>query len=77
MMGTVSGTVARGRVEEGWEKVADAFCANFGGNPGEARRAVLQSACVLFDRVPTNDNVSSGSSGYPDSHRRNGFHENQ
>jgi CubicO group peptidase (beta-lactamase class C family) len=38
-VGTTSETPVRGHVEEGWGKVADAFRANFDGNPGEAGAA--------------------------------------
>ncbi len=38
-MGTTSGTPVHGHVEAGWGKVADAFRANFDGNPGEAGAA--------------------------------------
>jgi uncharacterized protein YjbJ (UPF0337 family) len=37
-MGTTSGAL-QGQVEEGWGKVADAFRANFEGNPGEVGAA--------------------------------------
>jgi CubicO group peptidase (beta-lactamase class C family) len=39
---TASGTV-QGHVEEGWGKVADAFRANFEGNPGE-----VGAACCVY-----------------------------
>jgi CubicO group peptidase (beta-lactamase class C family) len=38
-----SGTLVRGHVEEGWGKVADAFRANFEGNPGE-----VGAACCVY-----------------------------
>jgi CubicO group peptidase (beta-lactamase class C family) len=40
---TTSGTSVQGRVEEGWGKVADAFRANFEGNPGE-----VGAACCVY-----------------------------
>ena len=42
-MGTTSGTPVQGHVEEGWGKVADAFRANFEGNPGE-----VGAACCVY-----------------------------
>ena len=42
-MGTTSGTLIQGHVEEGWGKVADAFRANFEGNPGE-----VGAACCVY-----------------------------
>ena len=42
---------ARGHVEEGWGKVADAFRANFEGNPGEVGAA----CCVYVDGRPVVD----------------------
>jgi len=38
-----SGTLVRGHVEDGWGKVADAFRANFEGNPGE-----VGAACCVY-----------------------------
>jgi CubicO group peptidase (beta-lactamase class C family) len=43
MMVTTSGTSVQGHVEEGWEKVADAFAANFEGSPGE-----VGAACCVY-----------------------------
>jgi hypothetical protein len=40
---TVRAAPARGDVEEGWGKVADAFRANFEGNPGE-----IGAACCVY-----------------------------
>jgi CubicO group peptidase (beta-lactamase class C family) len=40
MVSTSSGTRIQGHVEHGWEKVADAFRANFEGSPGEVGAAV-------------------------------------
>ena len=51
MMGTTSGTLVQGHVEEGWGKVADAFRANFEGNPGEVGAA----CCVYVDGRPVVD----------------------
>jgi CubicO group peptidase (beta-lactamase class C family) len=42
-MGTTSGALVRGDVEEGWGKVADVFRANFEGNPGE-----VGAACCVY-----------------------------
>jgi CubicO group peptidase (beta-lactamase class C family) len=42
-MSTTRGNPVQGRVEEGWGKVADAFRANFSGNPGE-----LGAACCVY-----------------------------
>ncbi len=42
-MGTTSGTPVQGHVEAGWGKVADAFRANFDGNPGE-----VGAACCVY-----------------------------
>jgi CubicO group peptidase (beta-lactamase class C family) len=42
-MGTTSGALVRGDVEEGWGKVADVFRANFAGNPGE-----VGAACCVY-----------------------------
>lgn len=44
-MSTKSGTAVHGHVEEGWGKVADAFRANFEGNPGE-----VGAACCVYVR---------------------------
>jgi CubicO group peptidase (beta-lactamase class C family) len=43
MVSTTSGTLVRGHVEDGWGKVADAFRANFEGNPGE-----VGAACCVY-----------------------------
>lgn len=51
MVNTTSGTLVRGHVEDGWGKVADAFRANFEGNPGEAGAA----CCVYVDGHPVVD----------------------
>ena len=51
MMGTTSGTLVQGHVEDGWGKVADAFRANFEGNPGEAGAA----CCVYVGGRPVVD----------------------
>jgi CubicO group peptidase (beta-lactamase class C family) len=48
---TTSGTPAQGHVEEGWGKVADAFRANFEGNPGEVGAA----CCVYVGGRPVAD----------------------
>jgi CubicO group peptidase (beta-lactamase class C family) len=40
MVNTTSGTLIQGHVADGWGKVADAFRANFEGNPGEVGAAV-------------------------------------
>ena len=40
---TTNGTLVRGHVEDGWGKVADAFRANFEGNPGE-----VGAACCVY-----------------------------
>ncbi|WP_152363317.1 serine hydrolase domain-containing protein [Microlunatus speluncae] len=42
-MSTTSGAAVQGHVEEGWGKVADAFRANFDGDPGEAG-----AACAVY-----------------------------
>ncbi|ACL16227.1 EstA family serine hydrolase [Methanosphaerula palustris] len=42
-MGTTSGTLVQGHVEEGWEKVSDAFRENFEGTPGE-----VGAACCVY-----------------------------
>ncbi len=42
-MSTTSGTPVQGHVEEGWGTVADAFRANFEGNPGE-----VGAACCVY-----------------------------
>ena len=44
-MRTTGGTAVHGYVEEGWGKVADAFRANFDGDPGEVGAA----CCVYVD----------------------------
>ncbi len=44
-MRTTGGTAVHGYVEEGWGKVADAFRANFDGDPGE----VGATCCVYVD----------------------------
>jgi len=41
---TASAAPTRGHVEEGWGKVADAFRANFEGNPGE-----VGAACCVYE----------------------------
>jgi CubicO group peptidase (beta-lactamase class C family) len=38
-----NGTAVHGHVDEGWGKVADAFRANFQGNPGE-----VGGACCVY-----------------------------
>jgi CubicO group peptidase (beta-lactamase class C family) len=38
MLGTTSGTLVQGHVEDGWGKVADAFRANFEGTPARSAR---------------------------------------
>jgi CubicO group peptidase (beta-lactamase class C family) len=43
MVSTTSGTQVRGHVEDGWGKVADAFRANFEGDPGE-----IGAACCVY-----------------------------
>jgi len=43
MASTTSGTPVQGHVEEGWGTVADAFRANFDGNPGE-----VGAACCVY-----------------------------
>ena len=43
MVSTTSGTPVQGHVEDGWGKVADAFRANFEGNPGE-----VGAACCVY-----------------------------
>lgn len=43
MASTKSRTQVDGHVEEGWGKVADAFQANFEGNPGE-----VGAACSVY-----------------------------
>jgi len=45
MLGMTSGTLIQGYVEDGWGKVADAFRANFEGNPGEVGAACCVYAC--------------------------------
>jgi CubicO group peptidase (beta-lactamase class C family) len=42
-MNTTSGAAVHGHVEDGWGKVADAFRANFEGNPGE-----VGAACSVY-----------------------------
>ena len=43
MVHTTSGTPVRGQVEDGCGQVADAFRANFEGNPGE-----VGAACCVY-----------------------------
>jgi CubicO group peptidase (beta-lactamase class C family) len=43
MASTASGTSVQGHAAEGWGKVADAFLANFEGNPGE-----VGAACCVY-----------------------------
>ena len=43
MISKTSETVVQGHVEQGWGKVADAFRANFDGNPGE-----VGAACCVY-----------------------------
>jgi CubicO group peptidase (beta-lactamase class C family) len=43
MVSKTSGALVHGHVEEGWGKVADAFRANFEGNPGE-----VGAACCVY-----------------------------
>lgn len=43
MATTTSGTLLQGHVEQGWGKVADAFRANFDGEPGE-----VGAACCVY-----------------------------
>ena len=50
-MSTTNATPVQGHVEEGWGKVADAFRANFEGNPGEVGAA----CCVYADGRPVVD----------------------
>lgn len=50
-MSATHGTPVHGHVEEGWGKVADAFWANFEGNPGEVGAA----CCVYADGRPVVD----------------------
>jgi CubicO group peptidase (beta-lactamase class C family) len=50
-MNTTSGVAVHGHVEDGWGKVADAFRANFEGNPGEAGA----SCCVYAGGRPVVD----------------------
>src|SRR5262245_38418936 len=42
-MSTTNETAVHGHVEDGWGKVADAFRANFRGNPGE-----VGAACCVY-----------------------------
>jgi len=51
MVGTTRGARVQGHVEDGWGKVADAFRANFEGNPGEVGAA----CCVYVDGRPVVD----------------------
>jgi CubicO group peptidase (beta-lactamase class C family) len=51
MTSTTSETRIQGHVEHGWDKVADAFHANFEGNPGEVGAAV----CVYVAGRPVVD----------------------
>lgn len=50
-MNTTSGVAVHGHVEDGWGKVADAFRANFEGNPGESGA----SCCVYVGGRPVVD----------------------
>jgi CubicO group peptidase (beta-lactamase class C family) len=50
-MSTTNGNHVQGHVEDGWEKVADTFRANFDGNPGEAGAA----CCVYVGGRPVVD----------------------
>ncbi len=43
MVSAISGTLVQGHAEDGWGKVADAFRANFSGNPGE-----VGAACCVY-----------------------------
>jgi CubicO group peptidase (beta-lactamase class C family) len=43
MASTTNGVCVQGHVEAGWEKVADAFQANFDGDPGE-----IGAACCVY-----------------------------
>jgi CubicO group peptidase (beta-lactamase class C family) len=45
MKTTTSGALVQGHIEAGWEKVADAFRANFEGDPGE-----VGAACCVYVR---------------------------
>jgi CubicO group peptidase (beta-lactamase class C family) len=51
MIGTTAQTSVQGQVEEGWGKVADAFRANFEGDPGEVGAA----CCVYVGGLPVVD----------------------
>ena len=48
---TTAAAQVRGDVEKGWGKVADAFQANFEGNPGEVGAA----CCVYVEGRPVVD----------------------
>jgi CubicO group peptidase (beta-lactamase class C family) len=50
-MRQTNGAPVQGQVEEGWEKVADVFRANFDGSPGEIGAA----CCVYVDGRPVVD----------------------
>lgn len=43
MIGTTSGIMVQGHVEDGWGKVSEVFRANFEGNPGE-----VGAACCVY-----------------------------
>ena len=51
MTSTTTGALVQGHVEAGWGKVADAFRANFDGNPGEVGAA----CCVYVGGQPVVD----------------------
>lgn len=53
MANTTSGTSVQGHVERGWEKVADAFRANFDGDQGPGE--VGAACCVYADGRPVVD----------------------
>jgi CubicO group peptidase (beta-lactamase class C family) len=61
MIGTTSGTLIQGHVEDGWEKVADAFRANFEVGVGvgvgveESPGEVGAACCVYADGRPVVD----------------------
>jgi hypothetical protein len=49
--GTMRGALVQGHVEEGWGKVADAFRANFEGNPSEVGAASLVRRLPYSGRI--------------------------
>src|SRR5262245_58694704 len=54
-MGTTSGTLVQGHVEEGWGKVADVFRENFEERPGGSPGEVGAACCVYVDGRPVVD----------------------